>query len=67
MDNKALYDKSFKDELEKIAKYGRRRRRKQSNSWKTKFASDLKIRVNEYDIGDRMAKGFAKILTRKGL
>jgi len=49
-----------------IEKNAARRKRRKRETWKTKFASALKSTITQYNIGEKLSKGFSRILMKKG-
>jgi len=44
----------------------RRRGKSKKTSWKMKFASSLKTTAEDNNFGERMALGFARMMSRRG-
>jgi len=64
-----IYHDSFNNELEKLGfKFPwQKKKKKEKESWKTKFASTIQNEVKEYNLDSRFAKGIARFISRRGL
>lgn len=64
-----IYDDAFDNELEKLGfKFPwQKKKKKEKDTWKTKFASSIKIDVKEHNLDSRAAKGFAKFMLKRGI
>jgi len=64
-----VYIESFNNELEKLGfKFPwQKKKRKEKETWKTKFASAITNEVREYNVGSGIAKGIARFIMRKNL
>ena len=64
-----IYQHAFNDELEKLGfKFPwQKKKKKEKETWKTKFASAIQNEVKEYNLDSRFAKGIARFISRRGL
>lgn len=67
------YNHGFNDELEKLSfkfpwqKKKKKKKKSKITTWKEKFASDIKATVSEHNLDIRFARGFARLMTRRGI
>jgi len=53
-------------DIEKLSAFWNRKKRKKKKSWTMKFASSIKTKIEDNDLGDRLAIGFARMMSRRG-
>jgi len=63
------YKHGFCDELEKLGFRfpWQKKKKKEKETWKTKFASTIQNEVKEYNLDSRFAKGIARFISKKGI
>lgn len=69
--NNQAYASAFKDELEKLGfKFPwqkKKRKKKNKESWKSKFASSIQNTISEHNLDTRFGKSIGRIILKRGL